>query len=459
MSLLPKSLLARTALVIVAALIASQAVSVILFRYYSQHPRVQLVATGYLSHLKTIRAALDSIPPAQHREFLARLREERGIRVRHAMAMQAFGDEPLEPAPDMPAIRAVRDRLQEQFGKEAEIYVFKRPPRAQAAGEPREGKPNASLAALPPAYITKLPVGNTYFWVLFPQSRVIEQDFSLAWVGWGIFGGLLALAGALFLVSRVNRPLKALANSAKEIGLGHHPPPVTVMGPTEVQSVALAFNQMRDDLTRQEKERATFLAGVSHDLRTPLARLRLALEMLPADPNTRADLEHDIEDINGIIEQFMDFSREDHAEAWQSVDLNTLVQKAADRVTRMGAHVSLALDQHATLHMRPHSMQRLIANLLDNARKHGGGEILVTTRREGPNIVLSVFDRGPGIPPSEVERLKEPFTRLDAARTGQSGAGLGMAIVERIAKQHRAKFDILPRDGGGTEARVAFPMA
>ena len=442
----PKSLLARSALVIVLALLASQVVSVVLFRYYSQQPRNQIVAAGYVSHLKTIRAALETIPPAQHRDFMAKLREERGIRL---MPAQRFLDDPLEPAPNVPAVRAARERLRELFGPEADIFVFQRPPRAANAPE---GRPAA-------AFVTKLPLGDTHYWVLFPQNRVIEQDFSMAWIGWGVFGGLLALAGALFLVTRLNRPLKALSDAARQIGQGQNPPPVTEMGPDEVKSVAVAFNQMREDLKRLDQERANFLAGVSHDVRTPLSRLRLGLEMLPADPATRADLEKDIDDINGVIDQFMNFARDESRETPLPTDLNSLVQKSVHRAQRSGAIVHVDAAPHAALSLRPLAMQRLIDNLVDNAWKHGSKEISLVTRIDGTNAIVSVLDRGPGIAPSDVERLKQPFTRLDASRSGQSGAGLGLAIVERIAKIHGGKFALLPRGGGGCEARVTIPTA
>ena len=458
-ALVPSSLLARTALVIVFALIASQVVSVALFRYYSQVPRFQLIAAGYISHLKTIRAALDSIPPAQHRDFLLKLREERGIRV---IPPQRISEEPLEPAPNTPAIHAARERLRDTFGPEADIFVFQRPQRAaRALAAQAQAAADGSPAPAPPAaaFITKIPVGATFYWVLFPQSRIVEQDFSVAWIGWGVFGGILALAGSLFLVSRLNRPLKALSEAAREIGEGHHPPPVTEMGPEEVKSVAVAFNQMRENLTRLDKERATFLAGVSHDVRTPLSRLRLGLEMLPADPETRADLEKDIEDINGVIDQFMDFARDENKESQESIDLNLLLRSAAERAERGGAKITLDFLDDATLRLRPLAMKRLIGNLIENARKHAGSDITLRTARSGGSIVLSVLDRGPGIPLEEVDRLKQPFTRLDVSRSGHSGAGLGLAIVERIAKVHGGTFDLLPRAGGGTEARVTLSIA
>ena len=449
MSLIPKSLLARTVLVIALALLASQLASVLLFRYYSQSPRMQLIAGGYLSHLKTIRTALEIVPPAQHREFLAKLREERGIRVIPPQRIT----EALEPAPASPGINAARERLREQFGPEADIFVYQRPPRGLPSADRRQVTP-------PPALITKLPVGASYYWVVFPRSRVLEPDFSIAWIGWGVLGAILSLAGAVFLMRRVNQPLDALASAARAFGQGKNPPPVTEMGPTEVRAVATAFNQMRTNLTRLDQERATFLAGVSHDLRTPLSRLRLGLEMLPADPSTRSDLEKDITDINVVIDQFLDFARDESSETPQRMNLSQLAQGAVERAARMQVAAKTVLGELPPLMLRPVAMQRALDNLITNAARHGGGDILIQTCREatdGANV-LSVFDRGPGIPAHEVERLKKAFTRLDSARSGESGAGLGLAIVERIARMHGARFDLLPRAGGGTEARLTFAV-
>jgi two-component system, OmpR family, osmolarity sensor histidine kinase EnvZ len=446
MKLIPQSLFARTALVIVAVLVLSQAVSVLLFRHYSQQPRLQLLAAGYLSHLKTIRAAFDTLPVEQHREFINRLREERGIRVLPNARIEANGEEALEPAPNLPAIRAARERLKAQFGDEADIFLFRRPGRANLEGKP----------APPPALVTKLPAGGRHFWVVFPQNRILEADFSMAWLGWGIVGGVLALAAALFVVVRLNRPLKALAGAAADIGVGRHPPPVPELGPTEIKAVAVAFNTMRDSLEKNERERAAFLAGVSHDLRTPLSRLRLGVEMLPMDATTRNDMEGDIGDINAIIDQFMDFARTEAAEPLEPVDLNALASAAAERGRRMGMTIDTYPLAHATLRLRRHAIARLLDNLIDNARKHAGTPVDVRLVRSAECVTLSVEDRGPGIPPSEAERLKQPFTRLEASRSGSSGAGLGLAIAERIATLHGASLRLLPREGGGMVAEVRF---
>ncbi len=440
MKILPQSLLARTTIVLIFALIASQLVSIALFRYYSREPRVQLAAIGFIGQLKTIRAALEIIPPEQQQEFLRRMRDERGMRV-----FRGRGNEPMTVAPDIPQLRAFRERMREELGEHAEIFVLARPQKAGA----------------PPVLITRLPVRDGVFFVVFPRNRIVAQDYTLAWVGWGVFGGVMALAGALFLMWRVNRPLKALANAAKDIGRGRNPEPIAEMGPSEVKSVAIAFNQMRDDLHRLDQDRANFLAGVSHDLRTPLSRLRLGIEMLPADEQSRRDLEKDIEEINGVIGQFMDFARDESDEDVESCDFSFMVRAAAERAQRCypDHKITLDLETPLTLLLRPLAIKRVIINLIENAIKHADSELkIVTSRRPGGGVQLSVMDRGVGIAPSEVERLKQPFTRLENSRTGASGAGLGLAIVDRIVKQHRGTFTLLPRNGGGTEARVILPQ-
>jgi two-component system, OmpR family, osmolarity sensor histidine kinase EnvZ len=434
MSLIPKSLLARIVLVILFALIASQIVSVMLFRYYTNAPRVQLIAIGFMTQLRTVRTALESIPPDQHQEFIKRLREERGIRV-----VRPRTDEALELAPDFPALRIVRQRLKNDFGDDADFFI-----------RPRN-KPDA-----PETFVAKINAAGSPFWVVFPRNHLVQQDFSWAWVGWGVFGGLIALAGAVFVLGRVNRPLRQLADAARAFGQGKNPSPVAEIGPSEVRAVSTAFNQMREDLATVERERATFLAGVSHDLRTPLSRLRLGIEMLPADKETRDDLEKDIEDINDVIEQFMDFARDESRESLETVDVNALVRDAANRAERSGAKISLELTDVPAVKLRAMAIRRVLGNLIDNAVKHAGPDITLRTAKINNEISLSVLDRGAGIPLADIERLKQPFTRRDEARSGVSGAGLGLAIVERIAKIHGGALQLLPRVGGGLEARVTL---
>jgi len=198
---------------------------------------------------------------------------------------------------------------------------------------------------------------------------------------------------------------------------------------------------------------------VSHDLRTPLARLRLDLEMLEGriDGEAQRGMVSDVEDMAAIIDQFVDFARSEATEAPAAVDVAELAHACAQRAARSGIEVKRELGEVPVMIGRPLAMQRLLDNLIANAARHGGGDVTLRAARVASGVVLSVLDRGPGISSRDAERLKQPFTRGDDARSGASGAGLGLAIVERIARIHGGRLDLLPREGGGLEARVSLP--
>jgi two-component system osmolarity sensor histidine kinase EnvZ len=271
---------------------------------------------------------------------------------------------------------------------------------------------------------------------------------------------LLALAGAYVAVATINRPLQALTRAAAQMGQGRVPPPVEVRGPQEISTLASAFNQMAADIKRLDDERALLLAGVSHDLRSPLARIRLGVEMLQesGDGTLKADMVRDIEDIDAAINQFLDFARlADTEAAVGDGDLNALVRGVVERYARAGEKVTMDLKPLPALALRPVALQRLVANLVDNALRHSRTAVEVRTAADGDRAVIEVLDRGSGIPPEEAERMLQPFTRLEGARTGP-GTGLGLAIVDRIARMHGGSIRLLRREGGGLHARVELPL-
>jgi two-component system osmolarity sensor histidine kinase EnvZ len=298
------------------------------------------------------------------------------------------------------------------------------------------------------------------YWVSLPRGR-IESNEPLRWIGWGALVLALAVIGAFLVVARINRPLRELTRAAELLGRGTTPTRVTEAGPAEIRTLARAFNQMAADIQRQDEERALLLAGVSHDLRTPLARIRLALEML--DDHGAADLKagvaQDIGDIDTAIGQFLDFARPIDAEQMLGkADLNALAQAVVERYTRNARHVVLRAGTPAPQALRTQAVQRLLANLIDNALHHGAGPVEVVTARDGNINCIEVLDRGPGIPPEDAARMLQPFTRMNSARS-TSGTGLGLAIVDRIAKLHGGQVQLLPRQGGGLRARVELPVA
>jgi two-component system osmolarity sensor histidine kinase EnvZ len=303
-------------------------------------------------------------------------------------------------------------------------------------------------------------IDDDLFWVRIPRTR-IERRESLRWIGWGAFVLGLALVGAWLIVFRVNRPLNALTRAAEAMGRGTVPPAVPETGPAEISTLSRAFNQMAADLKRLDDERALLLAGVSHDLRTPLSRIRLGLEMLDekGDASLKPGMEKDIEDIDAAISQFLDFARTNEGETVSAEgDLNALVRGACERSERNGMAVRMDLAPLPPLPLQPVAMQRLVINLIENALRHGGPAVDVRTAAENGRAVVEVLDRGPGIPSAQAEEMLRPFTRMDAARS-TPGTGLGLAIVDRIARQHGAEVRLLPREGGGLRARVELPLA
>jgi two-component system osmolarity sensor histidine kinase EnvZ len=420
------------------ALILSQAIALWLFDHYITQPRVALTSNTFMSHLKSLSAALETMPAAQQQAFAARIAERDGIRI-----VPAPPDS--RPMEDRPNLRAFRERLRDTFGERAGIF-------ARRGDRGPEGGPRTILV--------KLPAGERDYWIAFPRAR-IERDTTTALVTWSVIGLGIALVATFLLVSRLNRPLAELARAAGQLGRGDDPAPVAETGPSEIRAVARAFNQMKEDLRRNERDRATFLAGVSHDLRTPLARMRLDVEMLDGkvDAEVKRGMEADLADMNAIIDQFIDFTRSEASEPVSGVNLAELCRACAERAARSGLDVRCELEEVPLRMLRPLAMQRLVDNLLANAGRHAGGEILLRTHASGDTVVLSVLDRGPGIPADLVEHLKQPFTRRDDARSGSSGAGLGLAIVNRVATLHGGRLELLPREGGGLEARVTLPAA
>jgi two-component system osmolarity sensor histidine kinase EnvZ len=216
---------------------------------------------------------------------------------------------------------------------------------------------------------------------------------------------------------------------------------------------------MTRDLARLEDDRALILAGVSHDLRTPLARLRLGLEMSEGDAQLKAGMAADIDEMDRIIGQFLDFARAAGGEPAQPTDLAAMAREIAARYRDAGHALSDEVAAVPEATVRPMAVRRLITNLVDNAFRYGERDVRLRVGAASRAVVIEVLDRGPGIPADEVERLKQPFTRLETARSGKGGSGLGLAIVDRIARMHGGSFDLLPRDGGGLVARVTFPVA
>jgi two-component system, OmpR family, osmolarity sensor histidine kinase EnvZ len=433
MTFFPRSLLWRTMLLLALLLVAGNFAWLQIFRVFEREPRAVQVAQQIASVVNLTRSALITAHPDKRLGLLRDLSQQEGI--------QVYADAPNEqvrPMSDRPFAQLMAAELQRRLGADTKLLVS------------RDGTRSVWV---------NFGIDEQKYWVKLPRERV-ERAEQLRWLGWGILVLLLSVAGAFLIVARINRPLRELTRAAAAIGRGQTPSPVAETGPAEIQTLSRTFNQMASDLKRIDEDRALLLAGVSHDLRTPLARIRLGVEMLgdKADTTLQEGMVQDIEDIDAVINQFLDFARVTGEQtAASELDLNALAHAVVERYQRQGKTISARLGSVPRLQMKAPAVQRLLTNLIDNALRHGGPEAEVVTAIENGRVRLSVLDRGPGIPAAEVERMLQPFTRLNEARS-TSGSGLGLAIVDRIAKMHGGSVTLLAREGGGLEARVEFPV-
>ena len=463
--MLPRSLLWRTFAIIALLLIVSVIAWVQLFRFYEREPRAQQVSQQIIAILNLTRAALVSSRPEARDALMREISATERVEI---YAVEA--NEQLEPAPDLALARMVEALVREKAGAGTR-FAFRR----------------NGVAGL----WVSFRIDEDEYWVRMERER-IDPPLPWDWLGWAALALLVSLVGAYFLVLHITQPLRALAGAARAVGRGEPAPQLPEAGAREIAEVAGAFNQMTQDLKTQEENRALVLAGISHDLRTPLARLRLGVEM-SSDTTFRDGMVADIEQMDQVIGQFLDFARAGRDESTLTateIDLTDLAAELHSHYSSLGHQLTLDTPLPVYAHLRPAALKRALMNLIDNALRYGSAngaapaiEIAVmqgeasapssapsvtptsTPSSAASSAIIEIRDRGPGIPPASAERLKQPFTRLDAARGSsdgsiegqQGGSGLGLAIVDRIVRQHGGKFDLLPRAGGGLVARITLP--
>lgn len=268
---------------------------------------------------------------------------------------------------------------------------------------------------------------------------------------------VLALCGAA-AIRLATRPLRRLADAAERLGDNPAAAPLTETGPREVASAARAFNAMQTRIQAHLRERAHILAAITHDLQTPLTRMRLRSELL-ADAATRDKLLADIDEMGALVDEGLHYAASAHAaeEAPQAVDLIALLDGLVCDAQDAGRQASLEAPPSLTVTTRPRALRRVVGNLLDNAVKFAGAAEVVVRLAAG-RVEIAVLDRGPGIPADQLDAALQPFVRLEASRNRDSGGtGLGLAIAQRLAQALGATLQLAPREGGGLAARLSLP--
>ncbi len=428
---LPRSLLGRSLLIILVPLVVVQAVALLLF--YGSHldlisRRLGGAVAGEIAQTVTL---LDATPDPDARAWLLR-NAERDFDLR--MTQEPHGH--LETTRQVNVLGPMDDDL------------------ALAMRE-RVGRPyTMDWTHDPQSVLIDVETNTGVLHVQAPRKRLYTSMIYL-FVIW-VFGSsaLLFTIAALFMRNQV-RAIRRLAKAAEAFGLGRDTGAIRPEGAAEVRQAANAFNRMQERIRRFLAQRTEMLAGVSHDLRTPLTRLRLALAMLPTSGPyaiDAAEMTDDVEEMERMIGGYLAFARGEQAEQAQEIDLSGILEDIAASARRSGAHVTVDAPVGLIVHLRPDAAKRAITNLVDNARRHAGHVRLAATQL-GRTIAVTVDDDGPGIPLNRRESVFRPFESDSAG-----GTGLGLTIARDIVRAHGGDIVLEASPLGGLRARIRLPV-
>jgi two-component system, OmpR family, osmolarity sensor histidine kinase EnvZ len=429
MRILPKSAFGQTVLLIGILLLINQVVSYLSVTYYFIRPSYQQINNLLATQVNLVfLEGVDHKDPDLHKRFF----EATGISIYPETEAQAQG---LDKAV---YYQFLSTQMSEQLKGEAEVRI--------TSGDP---------------YVFWInPPQDPSLWIAIPMSGIGERDISPLTI-YLLVIGILSVAGGWIFVRRLNKPLKALQDAALQVGRGQFPKPLKEQGSSEIIAVTSAFNQMSKGIKQLEDDRSLLTAGISHDLRTPLTRIRLATEMLPESQDwIKEGIVHDIEDMNDIIDQFIDYVRQDRQEKQELTDLNLLIEDAVQaRNIEQNHIINMDLQPLPQLKVRRIAIKRVLDNLLENAFRYGSNNIEVSSsfNKKTKHLSFTVRDFGPGVPADQIENLFQPFTQGDKAR-GSLGSGLGLAIIKRIVNMHSGNIELSNHPKGGLIACVTLPI-
>lgn len=397
-------------------------------------PRALQSAQQLASLVNLSRAALVHADAIARISLVKTLADEESVRI----APRVANDTHL-PFDADPLSRRISEQLQKQMGPETlvarEVNGF-------------------------PGLWVGFQIGEDPYWLLTDPER-IGAVHSTTWLVWlGIAGGL-SLAGAALIAGLINRPLKQLSFAASKVREGDFGASRLdeKVNTSEIREVNIGFNRMAQQLGKVEQDRAMMLAGISHDLRTPLARLRLEAEMSVQDEQARAHMVADLEQVNAIIDKFLDYARPDHLKLG-SVPLQPIVDAAVFALGKQSSvRVKVDVAPGLTVLGDSTELQRVFANLLENARRYGKSangvsEVEILAKERAPWVLIKLRDHGPGVDETTLAQLTQPFFRGNQARTSATGAGLGLAIVEKAIIRMGGRFTLANSSSGGLAAHI-----
>ena len=411
--------------------------------FVQRGPQVKQTAEMVISVVTITHAALTHSAPELRRELLLELVSNEGIRI---IALES--SDTVDGPPDNALMPEIEALVKAKLGADTRF--------------------SSRVNGVSGFWISFKIDGDAY-WLMLERER-LEGLSGVQWLGWASVIGVLLMLAAALMSSLVNLPLARLTAAARAIAQGQRPPPLPEKGAQEIIEANRSFNQMVDDLQRVESDRAVILAGISHDLRTPLARMQLEVEMAKLSNEARDGMHSDIAQMDAIIGQFLDYARPTEAASFVPVNISELLIDSAHQAQRMPG-VQVHTEIEADLHVMGNEtdLRRVFNNIIENARRYGkqpGSDIcqidiacqqisVAGTRR----VQIELHDHGKGVPEDQLEQVLKPFTRIDTARSQANGAGLGLAIVARVVHRHNGELQLSNRPGGGLLIRVLMTPA
>jgi two-component system osmolarity sensor histidine kinase EnvZ len=440
MTLFPKNLLNRLILIIASLIIISQLITIKVFDYFEMEPRAESMAQEISTIVKYTKAAIQSAYPSTRLDLLQSLSKMSDVKI-----VPAYYFENIKPLPDEIFLSMIVKKIKQDLGEDTIVTL--------------------NHYDIPGIWVS-FEIGDGLFWAVIPRN-VFDRPFPWHWIGWGIVVFLVSISGAYFLTTRINKPLNLLINATSKLKKGLPFKKIPEDTATEFKEVTKAFNEMASNLAKSENERRFIMGSVSHDIRTPLTRMKLSLEMLPKKSAfLKESMDQDIDEINQIINQFLDFVRGFDDEPISSLNFGNFLTELKKQHAILGHDLKISkitrskdIPKNLFIDVRPLAFKRLFDNLINNGVKFSkSNKIELVAKLYDEKIEINVLDNGPGIPKAQREKLLEPFERLDQARGSIGGSGLGLAIANRIVMVHNGKLELINRRTGGLNVKLTFPL-
>lgn len=425
MRLPPDSLYARSALILFLGVVALECALMLIGWKLVVAPLVQRSANDFAAQILRAAQMQASLKGQERQEYLAHLSQDDELSLESAAT-------PLNGTrPRLPYIHFLEDALTRQTGLNIAIF-------ARASD-----------------YAFDLPASSGIMRFVFPQRRIGTAPL-LTLSAMILLALAVSLAAAIFMARHLTRPFEMLLRRTEQIGHGQAPDPIPETGPKELRQLAARINVLSDEVRELLDDRTVMLAGLAHDLRSPLSRMKMALELahLRMEPELHGQLFKAVGQLESMTRQYLDFTCGLRRESAITAPADAVVAE----VLAEAPQERIAATLQASAAVPETAFRRIVQNFLHNALKYGGKGLIELSLHNSPaGLVLEIADRGPGIPDNELNRVFRPFVRLDYSR-GNPGSGLGLSVVQQICRTWGWHAQLLPRDGGGTLARLTIKL-